>query len=251
MLILYGGKRLQCVGHHLAGEVRPVVACHLAAAECEMGQLLRLLRRVGPVPRRGVEDVGDPALGERGPHVPCEPHGRAAGEQAEEEDAEGVGVGGGAQLAGGEELRVHVRHRVGGERAVHQHVGLQQAAQAGVGELAAAAGGGEQDVGRLEVAVDHAVVVEEDERGAHLGGDARALRPQQRLLIRISDKAVVKAAGGEVLVDERRRLRSGARAQERHHVGVPQLAQRLHLLLLRSGSGGRPCRRCRSRPGPA
>nr|CAB3457984.1 unnamed protein product [Digitaria exilis] len=42
------------------------------------------------------------------------------------------------------------------------------------GDIAPGIGGGRrvrQEVGRLEVAVDHAVPVQEDERGAHLGGD--------------------------------------------------------------------------------
>lgn len=109
-----------------------------------------------------------------------------SGEHLEDDDAEGVDVGLGGELAGDEEDGVHVAggaHGVGaaadGVRLVLQRLDVHRARRAEVAE-AAGVGGVEEDVGELEVGVDDGVGaagMEVGQRGTLLAEDPHAILP--------------------------------------------------------------------------
>jgi hypothetical protein len=166
--------------------------------------------------------------------------GAAAGDDLEEDDAEAVDVGHGGELAG---ERVLGRAVAVGAHDTRGDVGLvaggADLGEPEVGEARAEAGV-EEDVGGLEVAVDHGrlrgvVQVLEPPRGALR--DAHARGPLQRRAPRGQvQQVVLQGPQRHVLVDQHAVVGVGAEAQQRHQVGVLEQAQhqRLHQELARA-----------------
>ena len=209
---------------HLPREVRPPAAAHLRAPQADVRQLVGLHER--PVPRGGVEDgVQLPSL-HRVLHHLRDPLWRPPRQEPQDDDAERVHVGPRRELARGQELRVHVREGpLWGGRPVelcgdgpggggrHGRVRLaQEPADAEVPQLADQVGV-QEDVARLQVAVDHRVWlvrVEEDQGRAHLADDLGAHLPCQWRRVVDAREPVLEAAVGEEFVNQAERLPAGA-----------------------------------------
>lgn len=177
-----------------------------------MRELVGLHER--PAPRGGIEDGVQPAALDGVLHNLGDLLGRLPGQQPQDDDSEGVHVGARRQLAGGEELRVHVREgplrcgrpvQPGGGGGGGAGVRLyQEPADAEVAQLADEVGV-EEDVRRLQVAVDNRVRlvrVEEAQRRAHLVDDPGAHLPCQWRRVVQAGQAVLEAAFGEEFVHQ-------------------------------------------------
>lgn len=91
---------------HLRREIRPPPPAHLRAPQADVGKLVGLHER--PAPRGGVEDgVQIPSL-HRVLHHLGDSLWRPPRQEPQDDDAERVHVGARRELAGGQELRVHV-----------------------------------------------------------------------------------------------------------------------------------------------
>ena len=146
----------------------------------------------------------DPARGARGV---ARPEGMAAGERLPEHDADRPDIGAGGRRLAGEPLGRDVGQGARdvadrGQRVELVHLGEPEVEQAHVDRVALA----EQDVRRLDVAVDDAAAVRVRERVQHLCG-------------RLDRLGVVELAGGERLAQgpararTRRRCRCGSESR--------------------------------------
>jgi hypothetical protein len=221
----------------------------LEAHGCDGERLVEAFGGVGALEQR-VGHLGEPSLvlepwgGPEDEVVllwrPGGVDGAASGDDLEEDDAEAVDVGHGGELARERVLRGAVA--VGAHDA-RGNVGLvADGADLGepeVGEAGAEAGV-EQDVGGLEVAVDHGrprgvVQVLKAARGALR--DTHARRPVERRATRGQvQQVVLQGAQRHVLVDEHAVVGVGTEAQQRHQVGVLEQAEHesLHQELARA-----------------
>uniref|UniRef100_A0A453P7W0 Uncharacterized protein n=1 Tax=Aegilops tauschii subsp. strangulata TaxID=200361 RepID=A0A453P7W0_AEGTS len=217
-------------GPHLPGEVRAAPPAHLGAPQAEVRELVGLHERPGP--RGGVEDGVQLTLLHRVLHHLGDLLGPPARQELQDDDAQGVDVGAWRQLAGRQELRVHVcEGPPRGGRPVQRGGGgggaglRQEAADAEVPQLAHQVGV-QEDVGRLQVPVDHRVRlvrVQERQGRAHLVDDPGAHLPCQRRRVVRAREPVLEAAVREVLVHQAERL--PARPDQRNEVRVPYSAE--------------------------
>uniref|UniRef100_J3LHT8 Uncharacterized protein n=1 Tax=Oryza brachyantha TaxID=4533 RepID=J3LHT8_ORYBR len=153
--------------HHV-GEVRPVLSPELAAADGYLGEAARFVD--GPILDGRVEQVGERAVLERAGDVVREAHRRPRRDDLQQHDAEGVDVRLDAEQPRLLVLRVDVAE---GPRR-RRHVALRdavgdgrrhEAGEADVADLADVVAV-EEDVGRLQVAVDQRLglgLVEEEQ----------------------------------------------------------------------------------------
>ena len=103
--------------------------------------------------------------------------------------------------------------------------GVDGASNAEVSDLHRAVGA-DQDVGRLHVAVHHAVAVSEGQRGRHFAGDVGGLAAGQLLL---GPQDVGQGAALHVLHGHEVRIAHPAPVVDRHDVGVVQVGRGLGL----------------------
>ncbi|BAS80580.1 Os02g0712650, partial [Oryza sativa Japonica Group] len=193
---------------------RPLPGVRVAAREAQQQEPLGLdLVELAGEPL--VDGLEDAAAASRAVELPdplqqAEPAGEvAAGDAAAADDlqddgAEAEHVRLPRRAAGVEALRRDVpqRPRDAGHVGVRRLVGLERAGEAEVAEPRVE-GGVEHDVGRLDVAVDHhlvVLVVEVVQRRRDAGDDVVALLPVQRRRARLAEDVPVQAAVRHVVV---------------------------------------------------
>uniref|UniRef100_A0A0A9FRD6 Uncharacterized protein n=1 Tax=Arundo donax TaxID=35708 RepID=A0A0A9FRD6_ARUDO len=200
---------------HLPREVRPAPPAHLGAPQADVRQLVGLHER--PVPSGGVEDGVQLLPLHRILHHLGDPLRLPPRQEPQDDDAERVHVGPWGELTGGQELWVHVREgSLRGGRPVQLcgdgpgdvgsgGVGLvQEPADAEVPQLAHEVGV-EEDVGRLQVTMDHRVWlarVEKYQGRAHLVDDLGAHLPCQWWRVVGARQPILETAVGKELVHQ-------------------------------------------------
>jgi hypothetical protein len=180
--------------------------------------MLRRPRRQG---RRRILKVLDRELDGR---VPGER--RAAGEHLVEHDADAVHVGGGGAHAGARLLGRHVARRADDRGRPPVAAALGQPRHPEVRDLDPAVGR-DQDVGRLDVAVDQPAGVRRRQRLRELLGDPARLRHRWPAAAQAACQALALDQLGHVV----EALGRGADVEDLHDPGVADRSQELGLAL--------------------
>ena len=150
---------------------------------------------------------------------------QAAGQHLEQDDAQGVDVAAAVQRLGAHLLRTHVAGRA--QRRAGLRYGrarfIQQLDDAEVGQVGAA-GGVEEDVGRLHVAVDDALAVGAVERAGNAGQQGHFARRTRPALQPVGQRAAGQVGHDQIGLAEvfpvAQNGHNGRVAQPLQHVGL-------------------------------